>query len=250
MKNDKTKKYFIISDVHGFCKEMKQGLFRAGFRKNNPNHILVVLGDVFDRGDEAVKVFKYITSIPKKRRILVKGNHEYLYLDLLKKEFPERHDYSNGTVATFYQIAQASIEEDFKTVRDKVASGKVTKWLKSKEWLNYYELDDTFILVHSFIPDVPDWREKATEFDFEKASWGCPWEQYLNGKFDEEKVKGKILVCGHWHTSDFYYHLAGINDPEIDKIYYNKDGHLIAIDGGVRRNYWGELIHHQNVLKL
>ena len=62
-------------------------------------------GDVFDRGSEAIKVYDYLKSINKNRLILIKGNHEQLYFDLLNKNYPEYHDFANGTVSTFCQIA-------------------------------------------------------------------------------------------------------------------------------------------------
>lgn len=98
-------KYFVISDVHSFASEMKASLKEAGFDKRNKNHTLIVCGDVFDRGYETIEVYKFLKSIPKKRCILVKGNHESLYFELLEKYFPDRHDFSNGTVRTFCNIA-------------------------------------------------------------------------------------------------------------------------------------------------
>ena len=44
------KTYFVCSDIHGFYKEWVKSLKEAGFNKNNPEHILIVLGDIFDRG--------------------------------------------------------------------------------------------------------------------------------------------------------------------------------------------------------
>ena len=100
-----SKTYFVTSDIHGYASVLKESLKEKGFDKRNPNHILIVCGDVFDRGTEPLEVYKFLKSIPKKRCILIKGNHESLYFDLLKKKFPESHDFSNGTVRTFCQIA-------------------------------------------------------------------------------------------------------------------------------------------------
>lgn len=171
-------KYFIMSDIHSYATCMKEALKRAGFRKNNAEHILVVCGDIFDRGFETLEVYKYIMSLPKERRIMIKGNHELLYFELLEKHFPDDHDFSNGTVRTFCQIAdvdenelnlKAKIADSyiFKTgtkgdvvkavtdkwleIRSKVKASPITEWLMSDEWVNYFEVDD-LICVHSFIP--------------------------------------------------------------------------------------------------
>ena len=98
-------KYFVVSDIHSDYTGLKTALKNAGFNKRNKDHTLIVCGDVFDRGSETVELYKFLTSIPKKRCILIKGNHELLYEELLDKSFPESHDFSNHTVDTFCQIA-------------------------------------------------------------------------------------------------------------------------------------------------
>ena len=98
-------KYFVVSDIHSFCSELKSALWEAGFNKRNKDHTLIVCGDVFDRGSETVELYKFLKKKKKKRCILIKGNHELLYEELLGKSFPESHDFSNHTVDTFCQIA-------------------------------------------------------------------------------------------------------------------------------------------------
>lgn len=260
------KRYFITSDIHGFYLQFKKALDDKKFDINNENHILIILGDIFDRGSEALDLYNFIQSIPKDRRILVRGNHEQLYLDLLKKKFPEGHDFHNGTVDTFCQIAKmAEISEGISTsdylesgyhyfcgtyydtekiepecqeywneILAKVKKSKITAWIKSKEWVNYFELKD-YIFVHSFIPlnDTrpwlpahyisghdysyrEDWRN-ATKWEWKDATWGCPW------RLAKEKLNktGKYIVCGHWHTSDFYNNLKKV------KTYYSRENNPI-----------------------
>jgi len=98
-------KYFFISDIHSFYTEMITALKKAKFDKDNPEHCLVVLGDVFDRGNETKQVYEFLTSLNQDRLILIRGNHEQLYLELLKKRLPDNYDYSNGTVKTFCHVA-------------------------------------------------------------------------------------------------------------------------------------------------
>ena len=285
-----SKKYFVVSDIHSFCEELKYSLRKAGFNKRNKDHTLIVCGDVFDRGDETIEVYKYLKSIPKKRCILIKGNHESLYKELLTKSFPDRHDFSNGTVRAFCNIAGIEEEKlskyywiekglvsglDFEEIEDKmystwkqvqtiVASHEITAWLDSKQWKNYYEIDN-YIFVHSFIPTKikdewkemhpyklksfcyeydPDWRN-ATDDNWELATWGDPIENYEYELFKPEADNGKVLVVGHWHTSDFYKRLDK-TPTNTQKIYYSKN--LIAIDGGVKYEPLLGYIHPQNVL--
>ena len=235
-------KYFIVSDIHSFCSELKSALWKAGFNKRNKDHTLIVCGDVFDRGSETVELYKFLTSIPKKRCILIKGNHELLYEELLEKSFPESHDFSNHTVDTFCQIAgydpeiltpkywrkfddvpHERIRQAWQEILIEVKQSPITAWLKSSRWKYWHEVGN-YIFVHSFIPlknldHMPayytynrkfgyfkDWRETATNFELEDATWGCPYQQYIDGYFKEEAANGKILVCGHWVVTDFRQH--------------------------------------------
>lgn len=272
-------KYFIVSDIHSFYTPLLDSLNAKGFDINNKNHKLIVCGDVFDRGEETIEVYKFLKSIPNNRLILIKGNHEQLYRDLLKKKYPEDHDFSNGTVLTFIQISgydkniildlkygkDLRFDKDFnlieiidkkcleiwKDIKQQVRESEITKWLKSKKWKNYYELDK-YIFVHSFIPltfkgseafselnciyygktkyfeENTNWRN-ATNLEWQKASWGCPYIFFEAGLFNQEKEKNKVLICGHYRCSEFnqYYQIS--DDMNNHNIYYGSN--LIAIDG-------------------
>lgn len=276
---DKNKTYFVVSDLHSFYRPFKINLFRAGFRKTNPNHILIVLGDIFDRGDDTLKVFELIKSIPSNRRIMIKGNHEELFIKLAEKTFPDSYDFSNGTVKTFCHIAGVSPDDldiskifskahiegkviDYAQasnrrqalwykIIEKVKESEIYNWILSNEWLDYFELNN-HIFVHSFIPlrckndktsklfeyyplysiplqhlaPVPNWRTDAYYKEWEESRWGCPYKEFDAGLFNNEIKNNKVLVCGHWYTSDF--HLLYENKKNDFSIYYSKN--LIALD--------------------
>ena len=278
------KKYFAISDIHGFYDEMTLALTNAGFELDNPEHILIVCGDIFDRGKKPLEVYSFLRSLPKERRILIKGNHEALLNDLWLRGHEEDHDLHNRTYDTLCSIAKIrsetewaklayvkrlnawkldadkcekvldSIDEELIKRRHKVFHCKKAKeiidWINSDEWVNYFELGK-FIFVHSFIPLKqeftehwgrlypetdpeynPDWRQNATNAEWDRAIWGCPWRLYDAGFFDQEKEKGKVLVCGHWHSSDFWNSFKGTKkDTYTDNpIFYDPDFNIIALD--------------------
>lgn len=274
------KKYFVCSDIHGFYKEWKRDLRKAGYDKNNEEHILIVLGDIFDRGTEPYQIYKFLKSIPVERLILVKGNHEYLLLDLVKRKMPFNHDYQNGTYDTLISLYKNPDHERlmwlernkekyvdpavlydkgrqvywkvYKNLFDNKKLNEIVDWLKSPVWRDYYELGK-YIFVHSFIPlfttfdvnqnkeitkYIPNWRHDSTKQMWEDATWGCPYEQYIKGYFDKELQNGKVLVCGHWDTSDFFNHLLYLNerdkwlDVNVDNPIFISEKYpgLIAID--------------------
>jgi len=282
------KRYFFTSDIHSFYTPLMTALTEKGFDRLNPDHVLVVLGDIFDRGKETLEVYNFLRSLPNDRIILIKGNHELLYQDLLSKSFPEEHDFKNGTVRTFCQIAgfdedmlshkywfkkaileekekleqlgddnadvHARLHEDvwrntywnmphkiWQQIRDIVEMSDITKWIESANWVNYWETPN-YICVHSYIPlqtrmdifkwDIEyigyreDWRN-ATPTEWEDATWGCPWS------FAKEKWNktGKMIMCGHWHTSDFFNHLTKQHKDLYDcPIFISKKYKLIGLD--------------------
>ena len=213
------KKYFIVSDIHSFFLEFRSSLFRAGFRKKNKNHILIVLGDIFDRGPGSRDVYDYIRSIPKERRILIRGNHELLLRDAIKSRVFYDTDYRNGTLGTIMQFTGCEYADcvyDPGFVCDEFKKNEILDWIFGPEWQNYAEIGN-YIFVHSWIPvsigdgskyyDLDpnsrlqyrsDWRE-ASQQDWEKAMWYNPVILASKGL----KPQGSTVVCGHWHTSDF-----------------------------------------------
>lgn len=277
-------KYFVVSDIHSFCSELKSALWKAGFNKRNKDHTLIVCGDVFDRGSETVELYKFLTSIPKKRCILIKGNHELLYEELLDKSFPESHDFSNHTVDTFCQIAgydpeiltpkywrkfddvpHERIRQAWQEILTEVKQSPITAWLQSDRWKYWHEVGN-YIFVHSFIPlknldHMPayyiynrkfeyfkDWRETAKNFELEDATWGCPYQQYIDGYFKEEAANGKVLVCGHWVVTDFRQH---INNKWSEDTSIYKFENIIGLDCGVWQYRGTKAYYHpQNVLVI
>lgn len=266
------KKYFCVSDVHSFFWPLKEALDTAGFDLNEKDHILLVDGDLFDRGADSLAVYQFVKSLPKSRRVLIRGNHEQLFLDLLDKDEPGEVDYSNGTLRTLLDLAgkngddciddlsfdvwwdrkQHWAQSLFKRAKNSKTAKAVAKWIRSDAWVDCFELGD-YIFEHCFIPlkslsglpmyfEYPkyagleikkDWREAATETEKLESRWGHPYLLYRKGFFDEELKNGKILVCGHWNTSDFYKidepnHVISYEIEDQNPIYLSD--HFIGLD--------------------
>ena len=248
------KTYFVCSDIHSFYTEWMQCLKQAGFKKNNPEHILIICGDIFDRGTQPLEIYKFLKALPKERRILIKGNHEYLLKELFDRKYSLYHDKHNGTEDTICYLSKQLTESQFDTEtfkllseelsvndymdfikqRDKDNIKRIKKiynskkikeiidWIFSDEWVNYYETEH-YIFVHAWFPMIgkqgysPDynklkynlnWRNSTLE-EWEEASWGFPVDYYKANC----NQTGKTIVCGHWHTSDFWNELDYKNKP-------------------------------------
>ena len=219
-------KYFVVSDVHGFYKEMCEALDAAGYDPTNSSHWLISCGDNFDRGPENFKVMWYFLHQP--RCILVRGNHEDL-LDYACTEGISMRDYPNGTVDTIEELGASATRLDW-TMNDKMdLTFKRTRGFFDR-MINFYETKN-YVFVHGWIPSLklyPDWR-KAPTSAWEKARWENGMKAARSGHLDPA---GKTIVCGHYHTSWGHHIQSGTPEWEEGsdfRIYYDKG--IIAIDG-------------------
>ena len=145
-------------------------------------------------------------------------------LSAMKNDLEKRF---NGDVRSLYfYIAHTKNEE----------VAEIITWIFSDDWVNFYELGP-YIFVHSFVPTVITWDCQKNEeiirvpmkwrdctiSEWEGATWVCPWKMALATK-KSRALKGKIVVCGHWHTSDFWNHLDGLSmDSYIENPIYKSD---------------------------
>ena len=195
-------KLFVCSDLHSYFTPFKKALDEKGFEPDNKDHLLIVCGDVFDRGEESFEMLKYLRSLTNV--VLIKGNHEDLLEEVWYRGFYLGHDYSNGTVKTITDIfAKHSDLEPYEPIE---VSEKVLKPFFDK-MINYFETKN-YIFVHGWIPCEEqagnrkyiyrsNWRD-STEVEWASARW-------LNGidcGYGDGLIEpGKTIVCGHWHCS-------------------------------------------------
>lgn len=213
-------KYFVVSDVHSFYTQLKTALDNAGFDPENENHTFISCGDLFDRGEESVEVLDFVMSLP--RKILVRGNHESMLMELVNKTRPVgTHDQHNGTLKTIFDLGGAfkkgftdNYTNNMKLLRQNE---------KLKEYFNllvdYYETEH-YLFVHSWVPIMSDVNGNITYLDYknanpkrwEEARWVNPFEEYIYMR-DMGESFGKTIVFGHWHTAEGHarFHNDGIS---------------------------------------
>lgn len=241
------KKVFVVSDIHSFHSIFYSELIKNGFDINNKDHILIVCGDPFDRGDESRELLDFLLSIPKGQLILVRGNHDDLMLDLLKHlknktNFDMAH-WSNGTLKTVEHLTGINKYDLLYGIYDYNIhiKKKLNNYFKlMKQSVDYYELGN-YIFVHGWVPFVyedrfpeegigaycvPVINLKASKDMWESARWKNGMECARQGI----TIPGKTIVCGHWHTGYGHCHILKTctDEDECFDIYYN-DG-IIALD--------------------
>jgi serine/threonine protein phosphatase 1 len=78
-------KYFLFSDVHGEYNALITSLEAAGFDLSNKEHVLIGLGDYFDRGSQNEMVLVFLKTMLDMGRIkLIRGNHDDMLLNFLR----------------------------------------------------------------------------------------------------------------------------------------------------------------------
>lgn len=195
-------KYFVSSDIHGYFDEWQKALKEKGFEENNPEHKIIVCGDLFDRGRQPKQIIDFVLS-HKDKFILIRGNHEDLMQDMIDRNKNTYGDLCNGTAQTIVDLCpkwQVS-EFDLKKIAKKTGLQEVLDMC-----VDYYETSK-YIFVHGWIPIIEycylydeSWRN-ASKQRWQKARWISPVEMYRYGIYEPNKT----IVCGHWHCSALWH---------------------------------------------
>lgn len=109
-------RYYVTADVHGYFNELKEALTEQGFFKDQDPNKLIICGDLYDRGTEALQIQAFILELlAQDRVILIRGNHEDLTMNLLKNwhrcSYLQTHHHTNGTIDTLCQLTGTSIKD-------------------------------------------------------------------------------------------------------------------------------------------
>ena len=217
-------RYYVVADIHGFFDAFRAALDEKGFFADICPHKLIVCGDLFDRGEQALELQNFMLDLlSRDELILIRGNHEDLALDLLngwaKRSYLQIHHHTNGTIDTVLQLT-GSTPDDLNHLPDSVGR----KFLKSPyiqtlipAMLDYYETPH-YVFVHGWIPCAAvshaphvteyiyrsDWRN-ADRKAWDRARWLNGMEAAHGGVVEP----GKTIVCGHWHCSFGHAHYEG-----------------------------------------
>lgn len=195
-------KYFVSADIHGFFNEWQAALKAKGFDINNPEHKIIICGDMFDRGKQPKQIIEFILA-NKDKVILIRGNHEDLMQEMIERNSTTYGDLTNGTAYTVVDLCPEWQVSEFNLP-------KVAKETGLQEVLDmcidYYETEH-YIFVHGWIPIIEncylydsEWR-KARKERWQKVRWLNPVEMYKYKIYEPNKT----IVCGHWHCSALWH---------------------------------------------
>ena len=195
-------KYFVFSDCHGDYIALLTGLNDAHYNPQDPTHQIIGLGDYFGRAEretsDSLNVWRYLTSfIHVNPPILLKGNHELILENMIKRRYPIYTDISNGEHKTIASISGLPLSEvvyspaAFNTEEVK----KFYDWLKG---LPYYYETKLSTFTHAWLPDNYD---VATEQEWHEWVWTNTYNEVEYFRAKSYRFP-KTCFLGHWRAAD------------------------------------------------
>ena len=201
-------KYYVIADVHGFYSIMNAALEEAGFYTDPVPHKLIMLGDLFDRGNEAKEIQDFTVSLMEKQEvILIRGNHEDLFMEMITEDegLPYSHHVSNGTYGTALQLT--GFDPVMAQIRHYEFANEASKTPYCQRIIpamrDYYETEH-YVFVHGYIPCFRDRNGSYSYYETWRESDQREWmaARWSNGMLAARTAQAdKTVVCGHWHAS-------------------------------------------------
>ena len=114
-------KTVVVSDLHGCSMEFSALLRKAGLNRQEDR--LVILGDLFDRGNHSYEVMKKVGRLHEEmgdRFFLVRGNHDQFLLDYIEGKIPLQLWALNGGLKTIesFRSHQTELDEPAALLKD------------------------------------------------------------------------------------------------------------------------------------
>lgn len=193
------RKVYVMSDIHNDATRFKQMLEKIEFSKED---LLIIDGDIFDRGGEPVELYFEILKYPNIQCIC--GNHDEwvrreIYDHILGKDLGEYLTYNT------YEIMEKQLTE-----ADLL---KLADWIGEMPFYRNITVEGRkYQIAHAQTYPTPD-----RIFDKRNIYMGDNYHtEFLAGRYE---LKDTISVVGHVPTEDF-------------KIWKSPTGKTIRIDCG------------------
>ena len=161
----KNKKILFVGDVHGRYKELLLLI------KKFPNYLIILLGDLQDRGKDSKKILDLILN--NKNIIALKGNHEIFFLDFFKEEF-------NDTWLGF--LNHGGIQTLLSYIPQEKRKEKELVLLKSLDSLSSYYYTDEFKNTDNELLDSNYYKENKEIIDYH-INQLKEIKKYVNSKY-------------------------------------------------------------------
>lgn len=171
---------YVLSDLHGQYDKFMDMLKLTKF---NDNDKMYILGDIFDRGPDPLKILDYI--ICKKNIDFIPGNHEYMFLEFYNTYDARLWSY-NGGRTTMIQLMKRG-EDYLKALYDYLTKLPLVK------------VHDKFILTHAglYLPKNQNQYTLQEILNLQNAEFNLWSRSNIN---NERQYKDYTVICGHTPT--------------------------------------------------
>lgn len=228
-------KYFLFSDPHGCFEELRSSLEKAGFKEDNNNHIMVGLGDYFDRGSQSSEIYDFLTNKKFKERVyLVRGNHDEMLINFFETDGKGSTYFNcafNGMSRTIESFSKINLNYQLLNIMPEHYIALINEnYPDLHSWLTMTLKDgfqiDNYILTHAGLKHqivIDENSEEETE-EWIIDTWNITpnFVKYYNKENDNFKY-----VFGHWHAErlreDFGYETSA-------ETFIHNNGKFIGLD--------------------
>ena len=171
---------YVLSDLHG---QYNKFIDMLKLIKFNDNDKMYILGDIFDRGPDPLKILDYI--ICKKNIDFIPGNHEYMFLEFYNTYDARLWSY-NGGRTTMTQLMKRG-EDYLKALYDYLTKLPLVK------------IHDKFILTHAglYLPKNQNQYTLQEILSLQNAEFNLWSRSNIN---NERQYKDYTVICGHTPT--------------------------------------------------
>ena len=162
-KSGKVKKTFVIGDIHGGLKALKQVLEKVVVSTNDT---LIFLGDYVDGWSESAQVLEFVINLSKQQHcVFIKGNHDVWCEDWLRTGNTDKTWIVHGGKETIESYV--GLEDTIKLLH-----------LQFFEMMSYYYIDENNrLFIHAGFTSM---HGPKAEFHFSNFNWDRTlWEMAL-----------------------------------------------------------------------
>jgi serine/threonine protein phosphatase 1 len=150
---------YVIGDIHGALKALKQVITRLNLQQDDK---LIFLGDYVDGWSQSAEVIEYLMKLDEQYFcIFIKGNHDAWCEDWLMNKLPKDTWLFNGgklTVESYHHISVALKQQHLAFFN---------------RMLNYYVDEENRLFIHAGFSSMhgPDHEHYASNYSWDRTLW-------------------------------------------------------------------------------
>lgn len=212
------KRTIVISDIHGNLKLFKRLLEQVNYTKDD---VLILLGDLVEKGDESLETLRYIMKLSKENTVhALMGNCDAIWEDVL-------YEVNDQALLRYMLFRPKSIVNEMcKQLSITVDENSDIKFIK-RQLLDSFSKELNWLSELPHIIETKDYIFAHAGIENEILEENEAFSVMKNDAFIKKGLAfSKYVVLGHWPSTN-YCKERGCHLPII-----NSEQRIISIDGG------------------